>query len=179
LPILFYVEYRWGLVLLMLSACEPELKGPVQIVEPEAMRFDTEQIRREVDIYKTTPSPIGKRRMEKAFAAFDARVGELEALAQMQTDGAEREVTLRRIANLKDHRQLHWNRSQTLYVETMPVQRAEPVAERIESAKRAAGLRPAATEPQVRVMRAEPVQSTSPGVQETPVWVMKAIPVRE
>ena len=151
------MEYRWGLFLILLSACEPEPKGPVQIVEPEAMRFDTEQIRREVDFYKTNPSPLGKRRMEKAFAAFDARVGELEALAQTQTDEAEREASLRRIANLKERRQLHWNRSQTLYVETQPVKRAEPVAERIEPPKRPARPRPVISEPPVRVMKAEPV----------------------
>ena len=143
--------------MILLSACEPEPKGPVQIVEPEAMRFDTEQIRREVDFYKTNPSPLGKRRMEKAFAAFDARVGELEALAQTQTDEAEREASLRRIANLKERRQLHWNRSQTLYVETQPVKRAEPVAERIEPPKRPARPRPVISEPPVRVMKAEPV----------------------
>ena len=159
MPILFYVEYRWGLLLLMLSACEPEARGPVPVSEPEVMRFDTEQIRREVDFYKTNPSPIGKRRMEKAFAAFDARVGELEALAQTQPD-AERAATQKRIADLKERRQLHWNRSQTLYVETLPVKRAEPVAERVERAqpvRRAVPVQPASSEPPVRVMKAEPV----------------------
>lgn len=152
---------------MLLSACEPEPKGPVQIVEPEIRRFDTEQIRREVDFYKTNPSPIGKRRMEKAFAAFDARVRDLEAEAQTQTDAMEREATERRIANLKERRQIHWDRSQTLYVETQPVKRAEPVAERIEPVQRPARAQPVISEPPVRVMRAEPVR------------VMKAEPVRE
>ena len=158
MPILFYVEYRWGLVLMLLSACEPEPKGPVQIDEPETMRFDTEQIRREVDAYKTNPSPTGKRRMEKAFDAFDERVRGLEALAQTQTDAMEREAALRRVANLKGRRQLHWDRSQTLYVETQPVKRAEPVAERIERVPRSPRPKPALSEPPVRVMKAEPVR---------------------
>lgn len=144
---------------MLLSACEPVPKGPVQIVEPEAMRFDTEQIRREVDVYKTNPSPVGKRRMEKAFAAFDARVAELEAQAQAQTDATEREVAERRIANLKERRQIHWDRSQTLYVETQPVMRAEPVAERVERAKRPARSQPVVSEPPVRIMKAEPVRA--------------------
>jgi hypothetical protein len=152
------VEYRWGLLLILLSACEPEPKGSVQIVEPEAMRFDTEQIRHEVDVYKTNPSPIGKRRMEKAFAAFDARVGELETQAQTQTDATEREAIERRIANLKNRRQIHWERSQTLYVETMPVKRAEPVAERVERVKRPMRQQPDISEPPVRIMKAEPVR---------------------
>ena len=143
---------------MLLSACEPVPKGPVQIVEPEAMRFDTEQIRREVDVYKTNPSAIGKRRMEKAFAAFDARVVELEAQAQAQADATEREAAERRIANLKERRQIHWERSQTLYVETMPVKRAEPVAERVERVKRPARPQPVISEPSVRIIKAEPVR---------------------
>ena len=143
---------------MLLSACQPEPKGPVQVVEPEAMRFDTEQIRREVDIYKTHPSPVGKRRMEKAFAAFDARLRELESQVPTQTDATEREATERRIASLKNRRQIHWDRSQTLYVETQPVKRAEPVAERIERVKRPTRPQPAIPEPPVRVMKAEPVR---------------------
>jgi hypothetical protein len=142
---------------MMLSGCEPEPKGPVQILEPEAMRFDTEQIRREVDFYKTNPSRIGKKRMEKAFAAFDARVRELEALVPMASDEAERNAALRRIVNLKERRQLHWERSQTIYVETQPVKRAERVAERTEPTKRSAQRKITSAEPPMRVMKAEPV----------------------
>lgn len=153
------MEYRWGLLLVLLAACREEPKGPFQVVEPEAMRFDTERIRREVDVYKTEQSPVAKRRMEKAFAAFDERVRAMESEVPALTDPAERELAERRIANLKMRRDLHWTRSQTRYVETETVKRAEPVAERVEPVKRRSRSKPAATpEPSLRVMKAEPVR---------------------
>jgi len=147
--------------LLMLAACEPEPKGPVQIEQPESMRFETEHIRREVDLYKTNPSAIGKRRMEKAFAAFDAQIGELETLAQTQ-GGSERQRTERQIADMKQRRELHWTRAQTAYVETMPVKRAEAVGERTkrsEQGRRSKRARRNSEESATaeRIIKAEPV----------------------
>jgi len=147
----------------MLAACEPEPKGPVQVAEPEAMRFDTEHIRQEVDDYKTTPSVAARRRVEEAFEAFDEKVRELEEQAQAQS-GPERTATEQRIAALKQRRALHWERAQTASVETLPVQRAEPVGERVEKAEsvsrseRARKAGRSREEQSQRTRRAEPVR---------------------
>lgn len=146
----------------MLTACEPEPKGPVQVVQPESMRFETEHIRREVDIYKTTPSAIGRRRMDKAFSAFDARLRELVTLAETQT-GEEQLATQRQIADLKHRREIHWTRAQTAVVDAMPVKRAEPVAERVVKAEKVR-----------RAIRIEPPSNPQPAMTER---VMKAEPV--
>ena len=118
----------------MLAACEPEPRGPVQVMQPEAMRFDTEHLRREVDGYKTQPTEAARSKMEKAFGAVDARVRDLEALAQTQS-GPERTSTEQQIADLKHRRELHWTRAQTALAETQPIKRAEPVAERVVKAE--------------------------------------------
>lgn len=102
---------------------------------PEQMCFDTERIRHEVDRYKTGPTAEARRRLEKAFEAFDERVRSLELGLQNQT-GTERTLAERRIAQLKAQRGLHWERAQTAVVDTMPVARAEPVGERVSKAER-------------------------------------------
>jgi len=129
------VERWWGVVFFALAACEPEPKGPVQVVQPEGMRFETEPVRREVELYKNAPSAKGRQRMERAFAALDERVRGLEALAQTQS-GTERTATERQIADLKHRRDLHWTRAQTALAEVETVQRAEPVAEQVVKAER-------------------------------------------
>lgn len=113
----------------MLTACEPEVRGPVAAPPRERMCFETEAVRREVDFYKDAPDAAARRRMEGAFAALDARIKTLETAAQTQS-GTEREESERRIADLKRRRELHWARAQTLLAETTPVRRAEPVGER-------------------------------------------------
>ena len=119
-----------------LAACEPQPKGPVQVVQPETMRFETERIRRELEHYKVAPSAETRRRMENAFAALDTQVQELEARAQNQS-GDERLLTELQIADLKRRRDLNWTRAQTALIETQTVKRAEPVAERVVKAERA------------------------------------------
>ena len=125
----------WGIVFFALAACEPEPKGPVQVEQPEGMRFETEKIRREVERFRESPSAQARRGMEKAFGALDERVRGLEALAQTQS-GEERTLTEQQIADLKRRRELHWTRAQTALVESQPVQRAEPIAERVVKAER-------------------------------------------
>lgn len=100
------------------------------------MHFETEAVRREVELYKDAPSAEAKRRMAAAFGALDTRVKKLEALAQTQS-GVERTSTEQQIADLKRRRALHWARAQTAVAETQPVKRAEPVAERVSKAERA------------------------------------------
>jgi len=146
LPDTLGVERWWGVVFFALAACEPEPRGPVQIVQPEAMRFDTEPIRREVEHYKDDPSAKARQRMEKAFAALDARVRGLEALAQTQS-GVERTITEQQVADLKHRRDIHWTRAQTALTETQVVKRAEPVSERVTRAERSSSTQ--------RVRRAE------------------------
>ena len=130
----FDVERWWGLVFLMLAACEPEPRGSVSIMQQETMRFDTERVRQEVDRYRAQPSKATQGRMEQAFAALDAKVQSLEALSQTQS-GAERIETEQQIADLKRRKELHWARAQTALVETQTVKRAEPVGERIAKAE--------------------------------------------
>ena len=136
LPDTLGVERWWGIVFFALAACEPEPRGPVQVAQPEAMRFDTEAIRREVDHYKDSPTAEARRRMEQAFGALDARIGGLEALAQSQT-GEERTATEQQVADLKHRREIHWTRAQTALAETQTIARAEPVAERVAKPERA------------------------------------------
>ena len=107
----------------------------MQVVQPEAMRFDTEAIRRHIEVYKETPSADARRRMEGAFGAFDARVKGLEVLAQTQT-GLERTSTEQQVADLKRRRDLQWTRAQTVVAETQMIKRAEPVAERVTKGER-------------------------------------------
>ena len=133
----------WGIVFFALAACEPEPKGPVQVEQPEGMRFETEKIRREGERFRESPSAQARRGMEKAFGALDERVRGLEALAQTQS-GEERTLTEQQIADLKRRRELHWTRAQTALVESQPVQRAEPIAERVIKAERVS------SEPRVR-----------------------------
>jgi len=73
--------------------------------------------------------------MERAFGTLDERVRRLEALAQTQS-GEEKTATEQQIADLKRRRELHWTRAQTALVESQPVQRAEPIAERVIKAER-------------------------------------------
>jgi len=133
-PDTFDVERWWGLVFLLLAACEPEPRGPVSIMQQETMRFDTERIRQEVDRYRSQPSKATQLRMDQAFAALDAKVQSLESLSQTQS-GAERLETEQQIADLKRRKELHWARAQTALVETQSVKRAEPVGERIAKAE--------------------------------------------
>ena len=135
LPDTLGVERGWGLFFLLLTACEPEPRGTPQIVIPEAKRFETEHIRQAVDLYKTEPTAEARRRMDRAFQAFDAKVEELAALAQTQT-GTERALTEAQIADLQHRRGLHWDRAQAAVVETQPVRKAEPVAEKVKKAER-------------------------------------------
>jgi len=135
LPDTLDVGCWWGIVFFALAACEPEPKGPVQVEQPEAMRFETERIRREVERFREAPSAKARREMEQAFGTLDERVRGLEALAQTQS-GEERTLTEQQIADLKRRRELHWTRAQTALVESQPVQRAEPIAERVVKAER-------------------------------------------
>ena len=104
-----------------------------------------------------------RRRVEEAFEAFDEKVRELEEQAQAQS-GPERTATEQRIAALKQRRALHWERAQTASVETLPVQRAEPVGERVEKAEsvsrseRARKAGRSREEQSQRTRRAEPVR---------------------
>ena len=107
----------------------------MQVEQPEAMRFETERIRREVERFREAPSAKARREMEQAFGTLDERVRGLEALAQTQS-GEERTLTEQQIADLKRRRELHWTRAQTALVESQPVQRAEPIAERVVKAER-------------------------------------------
>ena len=114
----------------VLTACEPEVHGPPPSALPsEAMCFDTEAVRREVDFYKDGPTSAARQRMERAFATLDSRIKGMEVLAQTQT-GVDREAADRRIADLKRRRELHWTRAQTLIADTTPIRRAVPVGER-------------------------------------------------
>ena len=139
-----------GIVFFALAACEPEPKGPVHVEQPEAMRFETEKVRREVERYREAPSAQSRKRMEGAFEALDERLRGLEALAQTQ-NGEEKTATEQQITDLKRRRELHWTRSQTALVESQTVERAEPVAERVVKAERVG-------DPQ-RVRRAERVRA--------------------
>lgn len=122
---------------MVLSACEPEPRGPVQVMAPEALHFETQWVRREVDFYKDAPTASAKRRVEQAFAKLDAKIQEMEAQATSAT-AQERLELERKIADLKRRRELHWTRAQTLFAETQPIQKAEPVGERrIQKAERA------------------------------------------
>ncbi|MEI6562045.1 MAG: hypothetical protein WCO68_08190 [Verrucomicrobiota bacterium] len=125
----------WGIVFFALAACEPEPKGPVQVERPEAMHFETEKLRREVERFRESPSAQSRLGMERAFGALDERVRGLEALAQAQS-GEEKTATEQQIADLKRRRELHGTRAQTALVESQPVQRAEPIAERVIKAER-------------------------------------------
>ena len=114
----------------VLTACEPEFRGPPSSALPsEAMCFDTEAVRREVDFYKDGPTAAARKRMERAFGTLDSRIRGMEVLAQTQT-GADREAADRRIADLKRRRELHWTRAQTLIADATPIRRAVPVGER-------------------------------------------------
>ncbi|MCX6968124.1 MAG: hypothetical protein NTZ46_10190 [Verrucomicrobia bacterium] len=124
----------------------------MQLAQPEVMRFETEPVRREVELYKTAPSAQAWKRVEAAFGALEERVLGLEALAQAQT-GAERMATEQQIVDLKHRRDLHWTRAHTALVETEAVRRAEPVAERAVKAERAESP---------RVRRAERVDTPQP-----------------
>ena len=151
---------RWGGILFFaLTACEPEPKEPVQVEQPEAMRFDTEKIRREVDRFREVPSAQSRKRMEEAFGALDERVRGLEALAGTQT-GTERTGTERQIADLKRRQELHWTQAQTALVESEAIQRAEPVSERTVKAEpvnpRARRAERARTQQAQRTIRSEP-----------------------
>jgi len=138
LPDTLDVERWWGFVFLLLAACEPEPRGPTQVILPEAMRFDTEHIRNEVDRYRTQPSTANRQRMEREFAALDAKVRNLESLAQTQT-GLEQASTEQQIADLKHRRELHWARAQTALAQTESVKKAEQVGERVMKAERVNG----------------------------------------
>ena len=126
---------------MVLTACEPELRGPPPSAVPqEAMCFDTEAVRCAVDFYKEAPTLTSRRRMEHTFETLDSRIKGMEALAGTQT-GAEREEADRRIADLKRRRELHWTRAQTALAESGPIRRAEAVGESVEvsrAARRAA-----------------------------------------
>jgi len=161
LPDTLDVERWWGVVFFALAACEPQPKGPVQVVQPETMRFETEQIRREMEHYKEAPSAETRRRMENAFAALDARVQGLEALAQNQS-GDERILTELQIADLKHRRDLNWTRAQTALVETQTVKRAEPVAERVVKAERANSSTQRERRARTQALRRAPMEARQP-----------------
>jgi len=125
------------------------------------MRFDTEPIRREVDHYKDDPSAKARQRMEVAFAALDARVRGLEALAQTQS-GVERTATEQQIADLKHRRELHWARAQTALAEAQVVKRAEPVAERVTKAERSSSTQRVRRAERARALESQQTSRSNP-----------------
>ena len=162
LPDTLGVERWWGIVFFALAACEPEPRGPVQVEQPEVMRFETEKIRREVEIFREAPTAQARKRMEGAFGAFDERVRELEAVSQTQS-GTERMATEQQIADLKRRRELHWTRAQTALVQAQEIQRAEPIAERVVKAERAASTPRPRQPSRIRAIETRRVSRMEPG----------------
>ncbi|XHR27811.1 MAG: hypothetical protein ACFUZC_17995 [Chthoniobacteraceae bacterium] len=123
------VRAWWALLLgVGLTACGPEGAKPVQSLPPapEALHFETQYVRREVDRYKDAPSPTARKKMDQAFAALDAKVSEMESRAATLTGDAQADLQ-RQIANLKLRRDLHWTRAQAAVVQLEPVEKAQPV----------------------------------------------------
>lgn len=121
---------------MVLTACEPEPRGPVQTGAPESMHHETQFVRREVDRYKEAPTAASRKRVEQAFAKFDKKIGELEAELP-NSIGDARTALERSVADLKRRRELHWTRAETLFAETQPIAKAEPVGEQAQRAEKA------------------------------------------
>ena len=114
---------------LALAACDsppPPHPHPDLI---ERWQFETEGIRHAVDDFKIRPSAPNRRRMQRAFAEFDA---ELRLLAQRArtASGDERSELESRIASLRIRRELQRARAIATTAQPVPVRVAERVPRR-------------------------------------------------
>ena len=114
---------------MLLAACDvPPPYHPGLETVPK-WHFETEEIRRAVDDYKTQPSTRNARRVQEAFAKFDRRMAEMKARVKQET-GESRTEMEEEIALLSRHREIHRAR-----YAAAPPQVPVRVAERIAPAR--------------------------------------------
>ena len=122
--------------IVLLAGCEQEQPASRYPVQNEAVRLETEAIRKAVDDFKSVQSKPNEIRVKLAFSVFDRRLQELETTAAMQS-GDEKAATMEKIADLKHRREIHWARYVAPVEESRPVRVAEkiPRAPRIARAE--------------------------------------------
>jgi len=125
------VNRAWYAAVLLLAGCGADPQ-PASF-DPEAIHLETAEIRKAVDLYKTSPNRKTKALVDGAFAEFDRRLAELREDAA-QAPEEERAAAEASVAALKRSRDLVWARCQAApasvevrAAQDLPVRRAQQV----------------------------------------------------